>query len=312
MSFKKICDSLEELIQYDPGHRGISKIHVPGELYQSVCHIRNSKHIVLATGFPCNPLNPPTESDGPPGIIILAYSLLKHDPQRYVTIITDEIHSGVMESLIKHLKTNFDELKSRLSYVVCKGNKNISLSHIKSFFDKHLSQPCLVDHMIAVELSGYNNEKKYKTMRNNDISDKCSFTANLFDYAFKYGVCKTTGVGDGGNEVGMGKFKSNIIKYVTFGKDIACDIKTDYCITAGVSNWGAEAIAAALSFTSKKVDCLCSLKFHHDIYLETGKAGAADGINKRFDGSVDGMEYKVHQQMWKKMCHITQQIVSKL
>ena len=54
------------------------------------------------------------------------------------------------------------------------------------------------------------------------------------------------GVGDGGNELGMGKVLDRIIRDVSHGETIACVTAADYLITAGVSNWGGYAVAVAL------------------------------------------------------------------
>ena len=54
------------------------------------------------------------------------------------------------------------------------------------------------------------------------------------------------GIGDGGNELGMGKVLDRIVKDVPHGETIACVTAADYLITAGVSNWGGYALAVAL------------------------------------------------------------------
>jgi hypothetical protein len=60
----------------------------------------------------------------------------------------------------------------------------------------------------------------------------------------------TTSIGDGGNELGMGKVKNEVEKYVEHGEQIACVVSCDYLITAGVSNWGGYAIAVGLHVLS--------------------------------------------------------------
>src|SRR5205807_1527308 len=58
----------------------------------------------------------------------------------------------------------------------------------------------------------------------------------------------TIGVGDGGNEIGMGKIPWDVIRRnVPNGGLIACRVPTDYLIVAGVSNWGAYALAAGVA-----------------------------------------------------------------
>jgi hypothetical protein len=57
----------------------------------------------------------------------------------------------------------------------------------------------------------------------------------------------TIGIGDGGNEIGMGKVPWDVIRRnIPDGGLIACRVPTDHLIVAGVSNWGAYALAAGV------------------------------------------------------------------
>ena len=42
-----------------------------------------------------------------------------------------------------------------------------------------------------------------------------------------------TGIGDGGNELGMGKVKDLVTAHMPNGSIIACDVAADYAITTG-------------------------------------------------------------------------------
>ncbi|KTF94875.1 hypothetical protein cypCar_00003636 [Cyprinus carpio] len=68
----------------------------------------------------------------------------------------------------------------------------------------------------------------------------------------------TTGIRDGGNELGMGKVKAAVKAYMSNANLIACNVAADFAITAayltstscvGVSNWGGYAFR------------LCSLQY---------------------------------------------------
>jgi hypothetical protein len=57
----------------------------------------------------------------------------------------------------------------------------------------------------------------------------------------------TIGIGDGGNEIGMGKLPwETIRRNVPQGGLVACRVPTDYLIVCGVSNWGAYALGAGV------------------------------------------------------------------
>lgn len=43
------------------------------------------------------------------------------------------------------------------------------------------------------------------------------------------------GIGDGGNELGMGKLKETVKDVMPNGSLIACDVPADYAVTAGMN-----------------------------------------------------------------------------
>ncbi len=49
----------------------------------------------------------------------------------------------------------------------------------------------------------------------------------------------TIGVGDGGNEIGMGRVRARVVRDVPNGAKIASVVRTDHLMVAGISNWGA-------------------------------------------------------------------------
>ncbi|HMP15928.1 MAG TPA: DUF4392 domain-containing protein, partial [Gemmatales bacterium] len=55
------------------------------------------------------------------------------------------------------------------------------------------------------------------------------------------------GIGDGGNEIGMGKLPWEVLRAnIVLGGKIACRVPTQHLLVAGTSNWGAYALAAGL------------------------------------------------------------------
>jgi hypothetical protein len=61
------------------------------------------------------------------------------------------------------------------------------------------------------------------------------------------GKLTTIGIGDGGNEIGMGKIPRNVIaRNIPNGQLVACRVRVDHNIVCGISNWGAYALAAGV------------------------------------------------------------------
>src|SRR5262249_10259500 len=85
------------------------------------------------------------------------------------------------------------------------------------------------------------------TMSGTDITKHTAPLHSLFEAATKDARLTTIGIGDGGNEIGMGKIRWDIIRRnIPRGGLVACRVPTDYLIVCGVSNWGAYALAAGV------------------------------------------------------------------
>ena len=101
-----------------------------------------------------------------------------------------------------------------------------------------------VSHAVAIERCGIAADGRPRNMRGVDVSP---WTAPLDDL-FLGGPWRKVGVGDGGNEIGMGKLPAGLIaKHVPNGAKIACVTSCDHLVVAGVSNWGAYGLMAALT-----------------------------------------------------------------
>src|SRR5262249_26205423 len=86
------------------------------------------------------------------------------------------------------------------------------------------------------------------TMRGIDITDAMRDAGWEFDHPPGPDYPVTLGVGDGGNEIGMGKVPWPVVRAnIPRGALTACRVATDYLIVAGVSNWGAYALASGVA-----------------------------------------------------------------
>jgi hypothetical protein len=85
------------------------------------------------------------------------------------------------------------------------------------------------------------------TMKGIDITANTSPAHVLFKGHRTTPAFTTIGIGDGGNEIGMGKIPWEVIRRnVANGSLVACQTESDYLIVSGVSNWGAYALAAGV------------------------------------------------------------------
>jgi hypothetical protein len=120
------------------------------------------------------------------------------------------------------------------------------------------------------------------------------------------------GVGDAGNEIGMGAIESRVRRDIEYGatcqcpceSGIACAIETDVLVPAAVSNWGAYGIVAQLD------DMLDTRSLHAPetevrMLTEAAAAGAIDGVLGGTTGWCDGMAPTVHSSVVQLLSEIS-------
>ncbi|CAN9502028.1 unnamed protein product [Ophioblennius macclurei] len=238
---KKIRE-LEDIIGEDPGQRGIRALFVQDELLRSCLALSHSSSVAITTGFPTHFMhNPPDETDGPPGAIAIATMLLSLGKQ--VTMVTDSRALEMNKALIDQaVKTGV--LKTHIPLVTFEGSGPESARNFLCV-NGDPSKP-RYDHLLAIERTGRATDGNYYNMRAINIKHLVDPIDDLFIAAKDIPGISTTGIGDGGNELGMGKVKDRVISLMPKGSLIACDVPADYAITAGVSNWGGYAVACGL------------------------------------------------------------------
>ena len=276
-SDKLLCSKLESLIFKDLGNRGISSCFIPECLYNSAISIINSDKIkpsYILTGFCC--MNGTCETDGPLGSVVLC-SILKY--MKYNTILlTDEYSNKVLSSIRDNNKILI------VNDIYQDNNKTLK----KEFLEENIS------FIISCErpaLSEKNN--MYCTMRAKNISNVTGNLDLLFPVNNNKKKYLTIGIGDGGNEVGTGIIKDKVKINVPMGVEICTNSYCDYLIMAGVSNWGAIALAASLSILSNDknignymINLIRKQSSMLDIILENGSYDGCSGEKVR---KVDGM-----------------------
>ena len=153
-----------------------------------------------------------------------------------------------------------------------------------------------VDHAISIERCGRGLDGKPRNMRGVDVS---AWTAPLDDLYLAGGWTRIA-VGDGGNEMGMGKLpRALIAAEVPNGAAIASVTSCDHLIVAGVSNWGAYGLMAALAVLRPdwRDRMLPFLTAERDIAVTKAtveQAGAVDGVTARNEATVDGFGPEIH------------------
>ena len=153
-----------------------------------------------------------------------------------------------------------------------------------------------VSHAVAIERCGRSADGRPRNMRGVDVSP---WTAPLDDL-FLAGPWIRLAVGDGGNEIGMGKLPPGLIaRTVPNGEKIACVTSCDRLVVAGVSNWGAYGLMAALAVARPDWAARIAmfLTAERDLAVTRAtvdKAGAVDGVTAQREATVDGFGPEIH------------------
>src|SRR6185436_16267080 len=100
--------------------------------------------------------------------------------------------------------------------------------------------------VVAIERAGMTADGTYRNSLAQDFSDGRSRLDYIIAEASERGI-PTIGIGDGGNEIGMGNVPDAVARFIPLGDKICPVQKTDLLLPCGVSNWGAYAIAAAIA-----------------------------------------------------------------
>lgn len=123
-------------------------------------------------------------------------------------------------------------------------------------------------------------------------------------------TCRTIGIGDGGNEIGMGSFPvTEMLPLLSaqLGPRILCRVRTDWTIVAGTSNWGGFALAAAVALLKGRPDLLAdwTLARHEHLLGKLVQEGpAVDGVTREPTATVDGLPFLTYIQPWQTIREI--------
>jgi hypothetical protein len=134
-------------------------------------------------------------------------------------------------------------------------------------------------------------------MKGRDITASMTPAHLLFEEAGRLAPAVTTiGIGDGGNEIGMGKIPWDVIRRnIPSGGLVACRVPTDFLIVCGVSNWGAYGLATGVRLL-RGADPDPQLydpgREEELLRLMVERGALVDGVTGQATVSVDGLSFE--------------------
>ena len=259
-------ESIEDLIlQQDKRGVGELRPHLPVDYCTRAAQyvLDHPGDVSITTGFYILAAGSP-ETDGPPGAIAIGRAL--ETLGRRVSYIIDTYTAPVLWGLLGP-KAQIEDFPI-VDVEASRGWASDLLARIN---------PSL---LISIERCGRTAGDAYLNMRAVDITP---FTARL-DYLFDMGI-PSVGIGDGGNEIGMGNLADVIPTVPSLPTDPAV-VKVDRLVIASVSNWGGYGLVAALSRLTGR-NLLPSVEQETALIHRTVELGAVDGANGLAVPTVD-------------------------
>ncbi len=256
------------VLQYDMRGMTALKPHMPSNYMESCADLllEQAGKVFIVTGFYILAAEA-TETDGPPGAVAIGNALARLGNE--VAYVTDELSSEVVRSIADHEVIEFPITNHRES----------------ANFANELIQEHSPSALLAIERAGLIGDGTYRNMRGIELTPYNAKIDHLFDQ-HPYSI----GIGDGGNEIGMGNLQSVIptIDHEFLPKN-PCVTTTTELIIASCSNWGGFGLIAALSLKNG-VNLLPSVEEAKQMVRDIVAVGAVEGMSGESKEWVDGRD----------------------
>ena len=218
--------------------------------------------ILIVTGFYILRASEP-ETDGPPGAVAIGEALKALG--NTVAYVTDAPCMTSMRAI-----AGDDEV---IEFPITTHNESLKFAH--DLLAEHAPSA-----LISIERAGLVGDGTYRNWKGLDFSEHNAKIDHMFEQ-HPYSV----GIGDGGNEIGMGNMR-HVIPSIENLPDDPCVTTTTELITASVSNWGGYGLVAALSLKTRK-NLLPSVNQGYQWVKDIVLVGAVEGMSGESKDWVD-------------------------
>ena len=287
---------LNAIMTCDMGGRGL-RLPAP-DLSAVARELLSARSVLILTGFPVLAADGTVrgETDGPIGAAEMACALARLGIP--ATVAAEELHIPLLRAAVAAFggedapacataEPPFSVCAAAAvpAYYLAAGTP----VEVRCFSAAAPPDTAGFSHLIAIERPGKGGDGHFHSMKARVLDADITDTDPVFD---RFPGVKIA-VGDGGNELGMGKYAAEIAKTVPLGEQIAARSAADHVLCAGVSNWWGMGLAALLSFAAGR-DLLADPETESLALGSVISAGAVDGCTGRSDLSVDGLPPAAH------------------
>ena len=304
-------DTIDRIVNLDLGKRGVDKLYEPartrsGEALtaaaaRSIAKLAAGDRVALVTGSLTRPWVSMTigETDGPVGTAALARAL-SYGFNAIPVVVTD---SSLLEPIGATLRAAGLAVVTLEQARRATSNRRfcgvaVTLGYPLADDEARAEANRLLDELtpravIAIERPGMTVRGTYHNMFGQDYGEGRARIDYLVEEAGERRI-PTIGIGDGGNEIGMGAIAEAVRKHVPHGEILCARVATDVLLPVGVSNWGCYGIQAALAILTEKPELAHNSSLEKHLIEAAAAAGLVDGITGKCEATVDGMPVEVH------------------
>jgi hypothetical protein len=321
-----LLHALRDRVQEDVGGRGLKTdpernlINALPDDFAAACRSLSAAgtKVLIVTGFVIADARPvASETDGPPGALFLARALTPLGIE--VVLAADGTCVPALEVGVRAC-----DLQGRVPVIELPAEALDEAGYVEWVFAACERSTAPLTHLLALERVGPSHtlrslqaqkgttpeltaefqkevppirRDRCQSMRGVDITDRVSPTHLLFEAAGAHEPpIQTIGIGDGGNEIGMGKLPWDVVRRnIPGGGPIACRVPADQLIVAGVSNWGAYALAAGvrvLRGVEHDPALFDPAREQELLQLMIYAGPLVDGVTAKREATVDGLPFE--------------------
>jgi hypothetical protein len=302
--------TIEALVNLDLTERGVigalhaaARARFPGPLAhvaarRMLAAVPAGGVVAFLTGFPEFPWigRGLAETDGPVGAAVLARALVK--ARGAIAVFPCERHfAGAIGGALRGIGLAPVPPEAPMSSV--RPGDPVAVVEV---VEGPVDAPAWLDRrrpslLVAIERPGRSATGTYHSMTGTAVGHCLEDLEALFVAAGARGVL-TVGIGDGGNEVGMGGLRDVVEAHVPRGAacgcgcggGIAAQSEAGALVTAVLANLGASAVAASLALLTGRREVLPSPELEMRSLAACAAAGAVDGQHGECVESADGLD----------------------
>lgn len=257
--------------------------------------LKPGSSVLLSTGIGGPAALPFGETDGPPGLAVLARALLLLFDTRPLVAVEDRYMAattGVLEAVgltcafeNDPAADSADVLLFELSFEM-----EVAARQTQYLLDQFKPQA-----IVAVERPGPNREGVIHNALGKDWTSPQSHFYLIIEEAQRRGIL-TLSMGEVGNEIGFGMIESAVRRTVPYADTCQCpcgggsvsSTGVDVLVVAGGCNWACYGIEAALALLMRRGDIIHDSDLERPLVEACLRGGAVDGVTGRKELLVEG------------------------